>query len=82
MAIGKANVEININKLSVQLGPIKIIEKGQLSKTYIEDDAIVYMNEAKKIDITVALNIGTKDFTAYTMDFTKRYIEINSDYRN
>ena len=82
MAIGKADVDIIINKLSIKLGPIKIIEKGQLSKTYIEDDAGVYMREEKKIDIIVDLNLGKKNFTAYTMDLTKNYIDINSDYRS
>ncbi|RPG99323.1 MAG: bifunctional glutamate N-acetyltransferase/amino-acid acetyltransferase ArgJ [Candidatus Pelagibacter sp. TMED106] len=81
MAIGKANVDININKLSIKLGNIKIIEKGQLSKSYIEDDASVYMKEEKKIDIIVDINVGKKNFIAYTMDLTKKYIEINSDYR-
>ena len=82
MAIGKANIDIKINKLSIRLGLIKIIEKGQLSKLYIEDDAKVYMREEKKIDIVIDLNIGKKSFTAYTMDLTKKYIEINSDYRS
>ena len=82
MAIGKSDVDIEINKLSIKLGYIKIIEKGQLSKTYIESDAAVYMREEKKIDIYVDLNLGKKSFTAYTMDLTKRYIEINSDYRS
>ena len=82
MAIGKTNVDIEINKLSIKLGPLKIIEKGQLSKTYIEDDALVYLREEKKIDITVELNSGKKSFTAYTMDLTKKYIEINTDYRS
>ena len=82
MAIGKADVDIIINKLSIKLGPIKIIEKGQLSKTYIEEDAGVYMREEKKIDIIVDLNLGKKNFTAYTMDLTKNYIDINSDYRS
>ena len=82
MAIGKADVEIDINKLSIKLGPIKIIEKGQLSKTYIEDDAAIYMREEKTIDIDVNLNLGKKKFTAYTMDLTKKYIEINTDYRS
>jgi glutamate N-acetyltransferase / amino-acid N-acetyltransferase len=82
MAIGKADIDISIKKLSIQLGPIKIIEKGKLFKTYIEDDAAVYMKESKKIDIIVELNIGKKNFTAYTMDFTKKYIEINTDYRS
>jgi len=81
MAIGKANIEINLNKLSLRIGPIKIIEKGQLLNSYIEDDAKVYMKEEKKIDLFVDLNVGKKNFTAYTMDLTKKYIEINSDYR-
>ena len=82
MAIGKADVEIDINKLSIKLGPIKIIEKGQLSKTYIESDAAVYMKEETKIDIDINLNLGKKSFTVYTIDLTKKYIEINTDYRS
>ena len=82
MAIGKSNVDIEVNKLSIKLGSIKIIEKGQLSKKYIEDDAFVYMKESKKIDIIVELGMGKKNFTAYTMDLTKKYIEINADYRS
>ena len=34
------------------------------------------------INITVILNMGSKNFTAYTMDLTKKYIEINTDYRS
>jgi glutamate N-acetyltransferase / amino-acid N-acetyltransferase len=82
MAIGKSEVDIEVNRLSIKLGSLKIIEKGQLSKMYIENDAEVYMREEKKIDITVELNLGKKNFTAYTMDLTKKYIEINADYRS
>ncbi len=82
MAIGKTDVDIEVNKLSIKLGSIKIIEKGQLSKTYIESDAAVYLREEKKIDIDVDLNLGKKNFTAYTMDLTKKYIDINADYRS
>ncbi|MDC1485731.1 bifunctional glutamate N-acetyltransferase/amino-acid acetyltransferase ArgJ, partial [Pelagibacteraceae bacterium] len=41
MAIGKANVNLNLNKLAIKIGPIKIIENGQLSNSYNEDDATV-----------------------------------------
>ena len=82
MAIGKANVDIKLNKLSIKLGHIKIVEKGQLLNSYIEDDAAVYLREEEKIDIIVDLNIGKKYFTVYTMDLTKKYIEINSNYRS
>ena len=33
------------------------------------------------IEIEVNLGQGNKSFKAYTMDLTKKYIEINADYR-
>ena len=80
MAIGKSNVKINPNKMMIRLGGNKIIEKGQLSNFYNENELAQYMKN-DKIQIIVDLNIGKKNFTAYTMDLTKKYIEINSDYR-
>jgi len=81
MAIGKANVDLNLNKLAISFGDIKVIEKGQLFSDYEEVEVVEYMR-GEKIDLIVDLNIGNKDFTAYTMDLTKKYIEINADYRS
>tara|TARA_B100000953_G_scaffold60658_1_gene48219 strand:+ start:218 stop:1519 length:1302 start_codon:yes stop_codon:yes gene_type:complete len=81
MAIGKANVQLNLNKLAINFGKIKVIEKGQLLPNYEEIEVAEYMR-GQKIDLTVDLNIGNKNFTAYTMDLTKKYIEINADYRS
>ena len=80
MAIGKANVNLNSKKISIKFGNITIIDNGKLAPSYNEDEAANYMKE-EKIDIIVNLNIGKKEFTTYTMDLTKKYIEINSDYR-
>ncbi len=80
MAIGKADVKINLNKLLIKFGNIKIVEKGQLSNLYDEILAKEYMRN-EKIEISVDMGTGRKNFTAYTMDFTKKYIEINADYR-
>ncbi|MDC0142846.1 bifunctional glutamate N-acetyltransferase/amino-acid acetyltransferase ArgJ, partial [Candidatus Pelagibacter sp.] len=38
MAIGKSKVNLNLNKLSLKFGPFKIIENGQLSKLYKEEE--------------------------------------------
>ena len=38
--------------------------------------------KGENIDINVDLFTGKRNFTAFTMDFTKNYIEINSDYRS
>ena len=81
MAIGKANVDLNLSKLEINFGDIKIIEKGQLVSNYEEFELAEYM-KAEKIDLIVGLNTGNKNFTAYTMDLTKKYIEINADYRS
>jgi len=81
MAIGKANVNINLNKLEIKFGTIKIIEKGQLSINYNEIEVAEYMKN-DQIDLSIDLNMGKKNFSAYTMDLTKKYIEINSDYRS
>ena len=59
---------------------ISIIENGKLCPSYDENEAAKYMKE-EKIDLLVNLNLGKKEFSAYTMDLTKKYIEINSDYR-
>ncbi len=81
MAIGKSKVSINLNKLNINLGDIKIVDKGQLLENYSEEDAKQYMRN-EKIDFKINLNMGSKNFTVYTMDLTKKYIEINADYRS
>ena len=81
MAIGKSQIDINLNKLNISLGNNKIIEKGELSQDFDEGKLTDYMKN-EKIDLNIDLKMGSKKFTAYTMDFTKKYIEINSDYRS
>ena len=81
MAIGKSGIDINLKKLSINFGNIKIIDKGELVKNYKENEVANYMR-SQTIDISINLNIGLKKFTAYTMDLTKNYIEINADYRS
>ena len=80
MAIGKSNININLNKLSLKIGNFKIIEKGQIYSKYNENEVSDYMKNMD-INIEIEINTGNKDFKTYTMDLTKKYIEINSDYR-
>ena len=81
MAVGKSDVELNINSISLIIGNYKVLEKGQLAKNYSEQTLKDYM-KSNSIKITLEMNLGKKNFTCYTMDFTKKYIEINSDYRS
>jgi len=81
MAIGKSKININLKKLSINFGDIKIIDKGQLVSNYEENEVANYMKN-HAIDISINLNTGLEKFTVYTMDLTKKYIEINADYRS
>ncbi len=81
MAVGKSKVKINEKKLSINIGPFKILIKGNLFQDYDEKLVSEYMQN-ELLDITVDIGLGKKDFTAYTMDLSKKYIEINTDYRS
>ena len=81
MAIGKSDVDINLNKLSIKLGDLIIVNKGKIHNQYNENEVAKYM---KGLDINIGVDIGNgkKRFTVYTMDLTNEYIKINSDYRS
>ncbi len=81
MAIGKAGPKINLKNLSLKLGNYKIVQDGKLYQGYDEKLAANYMKN-ENIEINIEIFTGKKSFTAYTMDFTKKYIEINADYRS
>ena len=81
MAIGKTEIKIDINKLTIFFGSYKIYSKNELSKDYDEQKVTDYMKN-ESIEITVDIGMGKKNFTSYTMDLTKDYIEINADYRS
>ena len=81
MAIGKAGIQIDVDKLSIKFGDISIVQNGKLNVNYKEEEASDYMKN-DNIDINVDVSSGSKNFSSYTMDLTKKYIEINSDYRS
>tara|TARA_A100001035_G_scaffold201175_1_gene161519 strand:- start:93 stop:1394 length:1302 start_codon:yes stop_codon:yes gene_type:complete len=81
MAIGKSEVQMKIDKLSIKFGDLIIIQGGKLSTNYTEEKASDYM-KSDNIEINIEIGNGSKSFTAYTMDLTEKYIKINSDYRS
>ena len=81
MAIGKAGVPISIDDLTIRFGDLSIIENGKVNINYNESEASEYMKK-DNIDIYIEISSGSKNFTTYTMDLTKKYIEINADYRS
>ncbi len=81
MAIGKAGIQFDIEKLTIKFGELTIIHGGKLSTNYTEEKGSEYMKN-DNIEINVDIAGGSKNFTVYTMDLTQKYIEINTDYRS
>jgi len=81
MAIGKSEENIVVNNLTIKFGKFTVVENGRQIDNYNEEVVKEYMRW-DAIEINIELNMGKSDFTVYTCDFTKDYIDINADYRN
>jgi len=81
MAIGKAGIQVNYEKLSIKFGNLSVVHNGKINSNYDESEVSEYMM-SDSIDINIDISCGSKSFKVYTMDLTKKYIEINGDYRS
>ncbi len=81
MAIGKAGIKVNLKRLSIKFGDIKIVQDGKLHQNYNEKEVANYM-KSENIFLDIEVSTGNKSFTVYTMDLTNKYIKINADYRS
>ena len=81
MAVGKTEEAVDRDRLAIHFGPHVAAVDGAPSPTYDEAKMSAYMKNAE-IDITVNVASGRASATVWTCDLTKRYIEINGDYRS
>lgn len=81
MAVGKSGAKADRDLLSIWFGDVLVAEKGWVSEGYTEKAGAAYMC-GEEIEITVDLGVGSAKTTVWTCDLTKRYIEINADYRS
>ena len=80
MAIGKSKAKLDQNSISLKFGKNLILKKGKLKKNYDEENISQYLKK-NEISIEVDLNCGKFFSKVWTCDLTKKYIEINADYR-
>ena len=81
MAIGKSKVVLDQNNISLKFGKYIIINKGKLKKKYNEKNITKYLKNTE-IYIEIELHSGIHSSRVWTCDLTKKYIEINADYRS
>lgn len=78
-AVGYSGVEIDINKLSVSIGNIKVFDKG--IPTDYEESAVSEIMKKREFTVWVDLGIGHAESFYWTSDLSYDYVKINADYR-
>ena len=81
MAVGKAGERADRDRLAIWIGDVLVAEEGQVHPDYCEPPTAEYM-KGDDIRIRVDVGIAKGEATVWTCDLTKRYIEINADYRS
>ena len=81
MAVGRADEPIRREKIWVRFGDLVAARDGAVSPTYDEDAMSAYMKGAE-LEVSVEVGAGRASASMWTCDLTKRYVEINGDYRS
>ncbi len=61
--------------------PLWAAQDGLVSPTYDEAKMSAYM-KARELEVAVDVGVGRGSAEMWTCDLTKRYVEINGDYRS
>ena len=81
MAVGKADEPIDRDSLSVRFGDLWAAQDGLVAPGYSEAAMSAYMKR-QELEVTVDVGVGRASSSVWTCDLTKRYVEINGDYRS
>jgi glutamate N-acetyltransferase/amino-acid N-acetyltransferase len=81
MAVGRADEPIDRDSMSVKFGDLWAAQDGLVSPTYSEAKMSAYMKK-KELEVSIDVGVGRASSSVWTCDLTKRYVEINGDYRS
>jgi glutamate N-acetyltransferase/amino-acid N-acetyltransferase len=76
---GSAGVDFDPGSTDIYLGPEKVLSSGSSMKTFDKEKVRKYI-KGKEVFIKVDLKSGKGSATAWTCDFPKEYVTINSEY--
>jgi len=81
MAVGRADEPDDRESMSVRFGPLWAARDGLVAPNYDEAKMSAYMKK-KELEVSVDVGVGRGSAAMWTCDLTKRYVEINGDYRS
>ena len=81
-AVGRADLkELNLDKISIWLNDLALVESGEPAQTYTEEAGQSVM-DLTEITIRIALGAGEISERLWTTDLSHEYVRINAEYRS
>ena len=81
-AIGRTTLaDLDIQKISISLNDVKIVESGKRAENYTEAEGQGVMQQ-EDITISISLGRGSANAVIWTCDLSHEYVRINSEYRS
>ena len=81
MAVGRSDQPVRREMIAVRFGDLYAAKDGMVAPDYDEMAMSAYMKRSE-LEIGVTVGPGKGRARMYTCDLTKRYVEINGDYRS
>lgn len=78
-ALGYSGIDFFENKAAIQLGNIRVTERG--IGTGKDSEANKYLKNNREIKILINLNSGKASAKVLTCDLTEEYVRVNAEYR-
>jgi len=80
-AVGRSGIDdLNVDKLSIKLNDVVIVENGGRAQNYSEEKGQAVMSQ-EEICISVDLERGDSVHRIWTSDLSYDYVKINAEYR-
>ena len=81
MAVGRSGEKIKQNDISIKICGYLVARHGRRAHGYNEE-TIARLMKNNDIEIEINLSIGKAEAKVWGCDLTRRYVEINADYRS
>jgi len=78
-ALGYSGIKFNDENVAINLGNIKVVNKG--TGTGKDAEANNYLKNNSEVSILINLNKGAASAKVLTCDLTEEYIRVNAEYR-
>jgi glutamate N-acetyltransferase/amino-acid N-acetyltransferase len=77
-AVGRSGVEVKESKFDLAIGKIAVVKAGK--PLPFDKSAVIKLLKGKEVPLSVNLNLGSGQATAWGCDLSPEYVTINSHY--